>query len=461
MINSLKNKLPIFACCVLLGLIIACSNPDEDIKELNENQLGDVIDTLFVDKEEVKTNPEQADSTISTDSLTQSTNSIKSSIENQTVVLSNNVPEVIENVATTEPTVEAQAVETQTPIESSIEEQADDSQVDASIVSPNDQAGIQLDAIETNEIAANNKEEKIANTNFSDPITESLTPAETILKDILATNQPIDYANVSLNEEQTAIIEDYCQKISKRLSSVSLKLCRDSNHRISPFNTVNGLPIVVSEFAAKPDKKPLGKILVIGGTHGDELTSVSTAYNWISKLNRFHSGLFHWHIAPAINADAVLSRPATRQNANGVDLNRNLPTPDWKNQSIIRWEKINNDSRKAPGNEPASEPEAKWIMHEIATFQPDIIVSIHAPYGLLDFDAPKLSKAPESFGRIQLNLLGTYPGSLGNYAGIQLQIPVLTLELANAGTMPAQNELDAIWGDMIRWLRSQLNSDQS
>ena len=100
-------------------------------------------------------------------------------------------------------------------------------------------------------------------------------------------------------------------------------------------------------------------------------------------------------------------------------------------------------------------------MHEIATFQPDIIVSIHAPYGLLDFDAPKLSKAPESFGRIQLNLLGTYPGSLGNYAGIQLQIPVLTLELANAGTMPAQNELDAIWGDMIRWLRSQLNSDQS
>lgn len=274
MINSLKNKLPIFACCVLLGLIIACSNPDEDIKELNENQLGDVIDTLFVDKEEVKTNPEQADSTISTDSLTQSTNSIKSSIENQTVVLSNNVPEVIENVATTEPTVEAQAVETQTPIESSIEEQADDSQVDASIVSPNDQAGIQLDAIETNEIAANNKEEKIANTNFSDPITESLTPAETILKDILATNQPIDYANVSLNEEQTAIIEDYCQKISKRLSSVSLKLCRDSNHRISPFNTVNGLPIVVSEFAAKPDKKPLGKILVIGGTHGLSLIHI-------------------------------------------------------------------------------------------------------------------------------------------------------------------------------------------
>ena len=98
-------------------------------------------------------------------------------------------------------------------------------------------------------------------------------------------------------------------------------------------------------------------------------------------------------------------------------------------------------------------------MHEIENFQPDAIVSIHAPYGLLDFDSPQLKNAPKKFGRLQLNLLGTYPGSLGNYAGIQKEIPVLTLELQNATAMPKADELNAIWTDMIRWLRSQLESN--
>ena len=437
MIKFLNNKRSIFACYLLLGLVSACSNPDENIKELNENQLVGVIDTLFVDKTDIHTNSKQPSSTISTDSLTKISTSINGSIENQTIAETDTVSESIENNdASIEPSVTAEG---QNSNESFEKEKAD------TIVASE---------------PATTEAEKIASSNFSEPITESLTPAGTILKEILANNPPIDYANVSLNEEQAPIIENYCQKISNRLSSVSLKLCRDSNHRISPFNSVNGLPIVISEFAPKPEKKPLGKILVIGGTHGDELTSVSTAYKWIENLNKFHTGLFHWHIAPAINVDAVLSRPATRQNVNGVDLNRNLPTPDWEKQSAIHWEKLNQDPRKAPGKQPASEPETQWIMHEIATFQPDAIVSIHAPYGLLDFDAPKLNTAPKNFGRLQLNLLGTYPGSLGNYAGIQQQIPVLTLELANASSMPSQNELNAIWSDMIRWLKVQLNSNK-
>ena len=446
MIKLLNNKLSIFAACLLLGLVSACSNPDEDIKELDENQLGGVIDTLFVDKEDVRSDSEEPNSTIS-NALTTTSNSINSSIENQIVAVTDSVPEEIEN---NDSSIET-TVDTQTSNEPPVKEEAD-----VALASPSNLEDNNTDTALANESVAI-EAEKIASSNFSDPITESLTPAEKILKTILADNPPIDYANVSLSEEQTTIIENYCQKISKRLSSVSLTLCRDSNHRISPFNTINGLPIVVSEFAPKPQKKPLGKILVIGGTHGDELTSVSTAYKWIENLNKFHTGLFHWHIAPAINADAVLSRPATRQNSNGVDLNRNLPTPDWEKQSAIRWEKLSQDPRKAPGKQAASEPETQWIMHEIATFKPDAIVSIHAPYGLLDFDAPKLSTAPKNFGRLQLNLLGTYPGSLGNYAGIQEQIPVLTLELANASSMPSQNELNAIWGDMIRWLKVQLN----
>ena len=293
---------------------------------------------------------------------------------------------------------------------------------------------------------------KIATTNFSRPITESETPSEIILRKLLKKFAVINYSNTPIVSEEKVEINNFCQKISKRLSSVSLKQCFES-----PFTTVEGLPIVVSEFSPKPERKPLGKILVIGGTHGDELTSVSTAYQWISNLNKYHSGLFHWHIAPALNADSILKRPATRQNANGVDINRNLPTPDWEKQSDIRWSKLKQDPRKAPGSTSASEPETQWIMYEIATFKPDAIVSIHAPYGILDFDGPKLNNAPKNFGRLQLNLLGAYPGSLGNYAGIQQKIPVLTLELPNATSMPSQKELAAIWNDMIKWLKTQLN----
>ena len=75
-----------------------------------------------------------------------------------------------------------------------------------------------------------------------------------------------------------------------------------------------------------------------------------------------------------------------------------------------------------------------------------------------DFDSHQLKNAPQNFGRLQLNLLGTYPGSLGNYAGIQRKIPVLTLELPNATAMPSQKELAAIWSDMIKWLQLQLDN---
>jgi hypothetical protein len=55
-----------------------------------------------------------------------------------------------------------------------------------------------------------------------------------------------------------------------------------------------------------------------------------------------------------------------------------------------------------------------------------------------------------------LNLLGTYPGSLGRYAGVLKQIPVVTIELPYAGIMPKPKEISHIWGDLIRWLREHI-----
>ena len=89
---------------------------------------------------------------------------------------------------------------------------------------------------------------------------------------------------------------------------------------------------------------------------------------------------------------------------------------------------------------------------QLATFKPDAIIAVHAPYGIVDFDSHTLKTAPKSLGKLHLNLLGTYPGSLGNYAGINRNIPVITLELPHSWIMPSESETTQIWEDIVAWL---------
>ena len=98
-----------------------------------------------------------------------------------------------------------------------------------------------------------------------------------------------------------------------------------------------------------------------------------------------------------------------------------------------------------------SESETRWLNDLIVDFKPDAIVAVHAPYGIVDFDGPQVP--PKHLGPLHLHLLGTYPGSLGNFAGKHLNIPVVTVELPYAGIMPSKNEISRIWVDLIAWLR--------
>jgi hypothetical protein len=52
--------------------------------------------------------------------------------------------------------------------------------------------------------------------------------------------------------------------------------------------------------------------------------------------------------------------------------------------------------------------------------------------------------------------MGTYPGSLGRFAGIHLGLPVVTLELPSAGIMPTADEQLRMWVDLIAWLRQHV-----
>jgi len=211
----------------------------------------------------------------------------------------------------------------------------------------------------------------------------------------------------------------FCQKVSRRLASVTLKSCLAAN------------------------------------------LELTITFRWLETLIQHHSGLFHWRIIPVMNPDGLLKRSAERTNHNGIDLNRNLPSHDWERNAVLYWEtKGEKNPRKYPGTEPNSEPETQWLVDEVNLFKPDAIIAIHAPYGVVDFDAHKLNTAPKSLGKLRLNLLGTYPGSLGNYAGINLNIPVITLELPHAWDMPSKQESKVIWEDIVKWLKNNIDNKE-
>lgn len=261
---------------------------------------------------------------------------------------------------------------------------------------------------------------------------------------------------VTANSEALAdAVQIECNAIGHKLGSVSTTDCQRAGMQPTGAWSVQNQPILIKEYPPLESRQPQARILMIGGIHGDEYSSVSIVFKWMKKLDRYHSGLFHWHIVPLLNPDGLLRRKSVRLNANGVDLNRNFPTPDWHAQTRDYWERRTHmDPRRYPGEDALSEPESRWLYEEIRRFKPDAIVSVHAPYGVLDFDGPP--KAPNRMGYLHLNLLGTYPGSLGNCAGVQHRIPVITMELPSAGIMPGAGEVSRMWVDLVRWMARNL-----
>jgi protein MpaA len=242
-----------------------------------------------------------------------------------------------------------------------------------------------------------------------------------------------------------------CEVLSHRLPNVSRKLCESSQLIDSGARSVKGAPLYRSDVTA--DKARL-RVLVTGGIHGDELSSASVALHWLQLARAEPVGLplpVHWRFVPMLNPDGLLARPPRRVNAHGVDLNRNFPTPNWERDAATYWEKrTRKDPRRWPGPKPLSEPESRFLHEQMQSFKPHLIVAIHAPYGVLDFDGP--SVPPSKLGRLYLDQVGIFPGSLGNYGGVHKGIPVVTVELPNALRTPLDAEMRQMWLDLLRWM---------
>ena len=167
------------------------------------------------------------------------------------------------------------------------------------------------------------------------------------------------------------------------------------------------------------------RVLVIGVFHGDEPQGDFLIREYL-KTNV--SDLF---FIPCLNPDGMFSN--TRTNANGVDLNRNFPTKNWGKNEGDNATCDDCTTDYYGGKEPASEIETRFLIDIIEEYKPELILTIHAPYKVVNYDGPA-EKFAEDISKIigypvEASIGYPTPGSFGTYCGVERNIPTITLEL--------------------------------
>lgn len=175
-------------------------------------------------------------------------------------------------------------------------------------------------------------------------------------------------------------------------------------------------------------KPNVEKVLILGGTHGNEPTGATTAHRLVAELQKNPHLYVNRYVAvvPEVNPDGLAAN--SRVNANGVDLNRNLPAANWR---------LTKRDNAFGGLSPNSEPETQALTKLIERFKPDRILTLHSiaegRHGN-NYDGPAEQLARRLCEKNGYPLLKTMgyptPGSLGTWAGIERQIPIVTLEFA-------------------------------
>lgn len=216
--------------------------------------------------------------------------------------------------------------------------------------------------------------------------------------------------------------------------------------------SVNKKPITATVI---PSQRPHERtVLLVGAIHGDEpegplfLEELTNYY--AAKENRPQKTRIA--IIPIANPDGLKLK--TRQNANGVDLNRNFPTDDWEDtkhllemykQYNIEPSYENPEEYYYGGPSAASEPETQAIVTFMNANDFDCVIQLHStrthttcPEGIInDGGANKLATRMAEHSNMTLSIDGVgypTPGDFGHYAAKNHKTPAITIEFCNGMT---------------------------
>jgi protein MpaA len=141
---------------------------------------------------------------------------------------------------------------------------------------------------------------------------------------------------------------------------------QNRGRRVVIGHSVDGRPIVAWVYGPSTAAR---KVLLIGVIHGNEQAGL--AITSVERQRRVPRGVQLW-IVPELNPDGVAAD--TRQNAHGVDLNRNFP---------YRWQ-YTSDPTFYSGPRPASEPETRAAMRLVERIRPAVTITYHQHMNLVD-----------------------------------------------------------------------------
>ncbi|MGZ3788010.1 MAG: M14 family zinc carboxypeptidase [Bacteriovorax sp.] len=266
----------------------------------------------------------------------------------------------------------------------------------------------------------------------------------------------------------TPALSAFCKKLDDRFKKYGWDKSECEGYDwVHVRNSVWGDPLTWTVFGDASDTekasfKDKDVSIIMCGVHGDEITPVKFCFDIMNYLKTVYADPEVVKkefpnkvvvVAPLVNPDSFFKPRPSRVNAHGVDVNRNFPTKDWMKDARRLWiSKFRKDQRRNPGLVASSEPEVVFQMNLIKRYGPDKIISVHSPLTMLDYDGPNTvvdgfvdgAKAHELLIQMskdasdyKIENYPFFPGSLGNWAGKERDIPTYTLELPT--TDPAKS----------------------
>lgn len=266
--------------------------------------------------------------------------------------------------------------------------------------------------------------------------------------------QSVSFQDKLAAEEKAHVdrVAGWCKELREEVAKLKWNVdpCPEGVQWQIGGNSGSGRPLIYAEFG---DRTAENTTLVFSMVHPDEITPLYLGLQLIHWMKEHQRKLPATRvvIAPLVNPDGLYRNPKTRVNGRGVDLNRNFSTSDWKSHALRAWKlKYQSNPRRYPGPTAASEPETVFQQELIKRVRPQKILSVHAPLNHMDYDGPNalaLARFPKEYVQECLTLRkrlkaissGFFPGSLGNYAGQEMGIPTLTLELPTADASKADD----------------------
>jgi hypothetical protein len=111
------------------------------------------------------------------------------------------------------------------------------------------------------------------------------------------------------------------------------------------------------------------RVLVVGCIHGNEAAGTAVTARLIRSRRLLGADLW---VIPSLNPDGRAR--GTRQNADGVDLNRNFPSG---------WRETARGEAEYSGPRPLSEPETRLVTRLVRRIRPDVTIWFHQPQDLV------------------------------------------------------------------------------